>query len=484
MEKFSPYAALEENAARQANADAIIIGDTTIAHGEMLERVTAAAGFMLHHGLVPGESSGVCIRDEVGHIVHGTALMCLGTPQISLGSHENETTKRELMRKVGVTQLVVEKVEPWMEGARIIVVPPGTRPSSSAVPPVGSAMFGAWPLDSVAVYQNTSGSTNVPKTFGLSFARVQIIANRYAGDLKERRALRTGSIEFDAHRLNRICALLAGNTCVFLRHLDARELVATCERASVSTIHMGAYRLASLLQSNAACGPLPSFTAVQSGGSRVPGRLRRMVKTVLTDNLWVQYATSEAGLISMASPDQHDAFPEGVGYPGPEVTFEIVDESGERLAPGEIGKIRLRKEIMPGGYVAERGATSNFQGGWFYPGDLVSQRSGEPLVFHGRSDDTMILNGINIFPSAIEDTLESHGDVQEAVAYPVRSRIHGEIPVAAVVLSAQAKSRDTKHLLEFCRQSLGIRGPRRIVVVDNIPRNPAGKPLRRELAGA
>ena len=43
----------------------------------------------------------------------------------------------------------------------------------------------------------------------------------------------------------------------------------------------------------------------------------------------------------------------------------------------------------------------------------------------------MILNGINIFPAAIEDTLESHTDVQEAVAYPMRSAIHGDIPVAA-----------------------------------------------------
>jgi acyl-CoA synthetase (AMP-forming)/AMP-acid ligase II len=49
------------------------------------------------------------------------------------------------------------------------------------------------------------------------------------------------------------------------------------------------------------------------------------------------------------------------------------------------------------------------------------------------------------------------------------------------VLDPQARSRDTDHLMEFCRQSLGIRGPRQIVVVDRIPRNAAGKPLRREL---
>ena len=84
----------------------------------------------------------------------------------------------------------------------------------------------------------------------MTLLRVITIAERYARDEKERRSLRTGSIEFDAHRLNRMCALIAGNTCVFLRQLNAPNLVATCERAEVSIVHMGAYRLSSLVQSN------------------------------------------------------------------------------------------------------------------------------------------------------------------------------------------------------------------------------------------
>ena len=114
--------------------------------------------------------------------------------------------------------------------------------------------------------------------------------------------------------------------------------------------------------------------------------------------------------------------------------------SGE-VAPGEIGQIRVRKGGVPKDYVAEPGANANFQDGWFYPRDLVSQRPGEPLIFHGRADDVMILNGINIFPSAIEDTLESHPAVKEAVAYAIKSRVHGEIPVAAVVLNDRRRAR-------------------------------------------
>jgi acyl-CoA synthetase (AMP-forming)/AMP-acid ligase II len=164
--------------------------------------------------------------------------------------------------------------------------------------------------------------------------------------------------------------------------------------------------------------------------------------------------------------------------------LEIVGPDGEQVGPGEIGQIRVRKDGVPNGYVAEPGTTSNFHEGWFYPRDLVSLRPGEPLIFHGRADDVMILNGINIFPSAIEDTLESHPDVKEAVAYAIKSRVHGEIPVAAVVLNDVSERRDVAYLLNHCRQTLGIRAPRQIVVVERIPRNPAGKPLRRELSAS
>jgi acyl-coenzyme A synthetase/AMP-(fatty) acid ligase len=430
--------------------------------------------------------TGLCIRDEVDHLVCAMALLCLGTPQLSLASHENGTTKRSLARKVGVTQLVIQTPHDWMAGLRTIVVPIGDPNAVAAACGSNlSSLFIGRSLDSICLYQNTSGSTNIPKTFGLTLGRVLSLSERYSNDPKERRTLRTGSIEFDAHRLHRICSLIAGHSCVFLRQVNLRSLVALCESTSVSAIHMGAYKLASLVQAEPhGHARLPSFTTVLTGGSRVPGRLRRELKHVLTDNLWVLYATSEVGMISVASPDQHDNFPEGVGFPPAGVAVEIFGSSGENVAPGEIGQIRVRKPTMAKGYIAEPGASSSFRDGWFYPRDLVSRATDGPLIFHGRADDVMILNGINVFPTAIEDFLESHPDVCEAVAYPVKSRIHGEIPVAAVVLKKGVRGLGVSHLLDLCRQVLGIRAPRQIFVVDQIPRNTAGKPLRRELAAS
>ena len=165
MQRFSAHTVLEGHAARQPDEDAIVTEDAKVSYAEFFERVTAFANWLLHHGLTPGEVTGVCIRDEIGHLVCAMALLCLDTPQMSLGSHESGATKRTLARKAGVTQLVVEKPDDWMDGLRTIVAPIRDPKAISTAPGVtaGSAFPGRT-HDSIAVYQNTSGSTNVPKT--------------------------------------------------------------------------------------------------------------------------------------------------------------------------------------------------------------------------------------------------------------------------------------------------------------------------------
>ena len=296
MQHFSPYAAFQELAARQPEHQAIVFDDLSISYGEFAERVGACAGWLLRESFVPGEVAGICIRGEVSHLVVSMALLWLDTPQISLGSHESGTTKRALADKVGLTQLIAERQESWMDGLRTIVLPSAgssaMRASFAGLP--GNACRGRT-INSVAVYQNTSGSTNVPKTFGFSLERLLILAKRYAGDAKERRTLRTGSIEFDASRLHRLGLLFAGNSNLFLRHLSLRGLIEFCGRAEATAVHMGGYKLGALVRSEAAVERLPSDTTVHTGGARVPGHLRQDIKRVLTDNLYVLYATSEVG---------------------------------------------------------------------------------------------------------------------------------------------------------------------------------------------
>lgn len=473
---------LERHVARQAGAPAIIGQSVSLTYQEILERVTACAALLLRQGLAPGHVVGVAVTDEIDHLVCAMALLCLGTPQVCLASHESAVRKSAIMNKLGVTQLIADRGEPWHADARLFAPRETGHTMSSGPAPDPAALRCTLAPDAVMLYQNTSGSTYVPKTFGLTWLRLLVAAQRQITGPHEQRVLRTTSMEHDATRYHRISALIAGRVCVFSQRFDLETIAALCERAEVTEIHIGTYKLASLLASQRDARRLPSFTHILTGGSRVPGPLREAVIRRLTDNLWVNYATSEMGRISLASPDQHQAHPDGIGFPVDGTIVEIVDMNGKRLPPGDIGQARIRKIAVPDRYVADPAASSVFREGWFYPGDMLSATENGLLTFHGRADDMMILNGINIFPSAIEDTLQAHADVHEAVAYGIASRIHGQIPVAAVVLRPGSERQDPSRLLDYCRTILGLRAPRQILVVDRIPRNSSGKPLRNELA--
>jgi acyl-CoA synthetase (AMP-forming)/AMP-acid ligase II len=478
----SIFSVMKAHASLRPEAQAIVTDDLTITYGELFERIASWMDFLLRRGLVPGETTGISIRHEVDHLLCAMALLCLGAPQVNLPTQDGAANKRSLAHRLDVNQVVAERAEDWMDGMTCIV-----RPLPAEIAPVSTAGLDRFDEsrqdDSIALYLNTSGSTRTPLSVEVRLRRLLKIAEWCAAEPSEQRVLRTSAIEFDATRFCRIYTLLAGATTIFSGRIVLEQLGALCARAEVSSIQVGAYRLGTLLGNRtSAVQRLPAFTRIVAGGTRVPGPLREKVRAVLTENLWVSYATSEVAGISLATPDQHPLFPEGVGFPLEGVSVEIVDENDAAIVPGGIGRIRVRKANMVSRYASDPDRSPRFRDGWFYPGDLFSQNEGCPLIFHGREADVMVLNGLKIFASLIEDTLASHPDVEEAVAYPIKSRVHGDIPAAAVVLSGNAQSRDPAQLLGYCRQLLGARGPRHIVVVDSIPRTQAGKPLRRTLS--
>ena len=102
---------------------------------------------------------------------------------------------------------------------------------------------------------------------------------------------------------------------------------------------------------------------------------------------------------------------------------------------------------------------------------------------HGRADDVMNLNGIKIAPAEIERALERHPAVKSVIAFPMPSDVHGEIPVAAVELVDGTRA-DEGELQRFGRDALGLRAPRRVMVVPVLPTTPQGKVDVRALSEA
>jgi acyl-CoA synthetase (AMP-forming)/AMP-acid ligase II len=223
-----------------------------------------------------------------------------------------------------------------------------------------------------------------------------------------------------------------------------------------------------------------SKVKLRTGGSAIPYSVRRNIEEKVTRNLYVRYAATECGAVSMAHPGDHDEA-EAVGAILDGVELEIVDHLGKHLGIGETGQIRLRAAGMATHYLnSPVDSAKRFRDGWFYPGDVGRIREDGSLVIEGRSDDMIILNGLNIFPAEIERVLDRHPAVGCAAALGLPSVIHGQIPVAAVEMKKNV-STTSRALQRFTRAALGLKAPRRILVLESLPRNSQGKVVKREL---
>ncbi len=162
--------------------------------------------------------------------------------------------------------------------------------------------------------------------------------------------------------------------------------------------------------------------------------------------------------------------------------MRIADSDGNWLADGEHGEVCVRgSNVMLGYWGLEQETRASFFGDWFRTGDLGYRDEDGYFFLVDRIKDLIIVNGMNVYPRMIEEVLYRHPDVAEAAVVGEPHRLHGEIPVAFVVPKPQAAA-DPARLRDWCKEHLGRHEiPRRVELREGLPRNAAGKILKREL---
>jgi acyl-coenzyme A synthetase/AMP-(fatty) acid ligase len=217
------------------------------------------------------------------------------------------------------------------------------------------------------------------------------------------------------------------------------------------------------------------------GGSRVSDDLRKRIKSKLTNNLYVRYGINECGTVSVTSLDKVFTVSETVGSPIKGLEVEIVDNDNNLKVKNEIGLIRIKILNIVDGYLNDEKATKKaFKDGWFYPGDIGKFTEDGQLIHLGRADDMMIMNGINIYPSQIENVMLEHPDVEEAYAFALKHKIIQDIPVCAVVLT-KTSSTTNKELMQYAYKNLSSYKPQFIAILGETPRNQQGKVVKQDL---
>jgi acyl-coenzyme A synthetase/AMP-(fatty) acid ligase len=458
---------LREHSETIGAIDAIAGDDGVVSYRELYQRVAAGVDFLGSHGIDGAAVVGLAIADETEHLAAALALLGAGAHHVTLASHDTLSFKQSLERRLKLTHILGTGANTRLPTPAHVTWPVFDR-RPGKVPPRSECEG--------VVYFNTSGTTGEMKVVPLADRQLAAQA-RHHPDYAGERLLRLGSIEHNISKRLRLYCIYGGGTNVFVPKRDF-DLVELCARQRVSELDISRLHAADLAtRGTTALGTL----TISVAGSPLPLAVRRRVEAEVTPLLTVRYGATECGTIAFAGPGQHDEY-EAVGFPVAGLELEIVDALGVAVGPEEAGEIRVRVDGMASGYVDNPEETQlRFRDGWFYPGDVGMLLDDGRLVVHGRADDMMILNGINVFPAEIERVLERHPAVLTSAALPLPSHLHGQIPVAAVELRPGAVV-SSMELLDYAREQLALRAPRRIIVLKVLPRNEQGKILRRELA--
>ncbi len=222
-----------------------------------------------------------------------------------------------------------------------------------------------------------------------------------------------------------------------------------------------------------------SLRVVAASGSALPGELAIRWMDLFGDNLYNFYGSTEVAQASIAMPDELRAVPGTAGRPPRGTIVKIIDQDGREVPAGTTGRIFVANENQFEGYTG--GGNKEIIGGLMSSGDVGHFDENGLLFVDGRDDDMIVSGGENVFPREVEDLLSDHQMVHEAAVLGVPDAEFGQRLKAFVVLiERDAVSEDDlkKHVRDHLAR---YKVPREIVFLEELPRNPTGKVLKRLL---
>jgi len=280
-------------------------------------------------------------------------------------------------------------------------------------------------------------------------------------------------------------SVIYGTTAIVHPGFDAARVNAAIDNEGVTVVSVVANMLQRLLDQRGERPYPATLRCVLLGGGPAPQPLLRRCAALGVPVMQTYGLTETASQIATLAPGDALRKLGSAGKPLFGSKLRIVADDGAECAPGVAGEIIVRGPTVTPGYLNRPEETAAvIRDGWLHTGDLGHLDSEGYLYVLDRRDDLIVSGGENVYPAEIEAVLQSHADVLEAGVYGVDDARWGKAPAAVVVLRPGAPP-DADALTAFCRERLAAyKTPSRIDFVDALPRNAAGKLLRRDMSHA
>ena len=339
--------------------------------------------------------------------------------------------------------------------------------------------------DYLLVIMYTSGTTGLPKgamhSHKTIFAALWNVLSTF--DLRERdRYLLVLPLFHVAALMPMISNLYCGASVILMRQFDPGEMWAVIEKERVTTtIAVPAMLNVMLSVPGFDKHDISTLRMVISGAAPVPVTLIETYHDIGIDIHQV-YGLTESGAPGcyLGSADAITrAGSTGRGYMLTDV--RVVDDQGRDVPPGEPGQVLLRGAHNMVGYWNRPEATAEtLRDGWLHTGDIAIMDEDGYVTIHDRLKDMIISGGENIYPAEIENVVLQHADVADVAVIGQPSDRWGESPFAVIVRKNETLAETD--ILQHCDGKLArFKLPKGAAFVDEIPRNPSGKPLKRLL---
>jgi acyl-CoA synthetase (AMP-forming)/AMP-acid ligase II len=462
------------------HAQAICIPGSAVDHvnyGTLATAMANVARSALSRGLKPRDVVMLSVRETIFHAILTLALMRLGMVPIAGRLDSMPSGLR-------IDAVVTDRPERFAGQSNVVTFDQSWTLGEDT--PFDYDSVHQTELDDLCTIVLTSGSTGVAKAVGYTHGNLAKRTSSYLYSkgprfLNGTRLFCDLGIGTSPGFRYLILMLWRGGTIYYLG-ADPTAILQLLDLHRIDVMSTSPYGLSQFVQyferdSAYDC----NFQSIVTQGAMLTKELSERVRRRMCPNLYCTYGATEVGTVAMGPAAVLAATPGAVGFVEPGVSLQVLDASGNVLAPGREGRVRVKTPSMVSGYVGDVEKSSGaFIDGFFDTGDLGYVDTSGMLVISGREKSVLNLGSFSIKPEIIEDVVTSFQGIDEAAVAGIPNELGVEEPWALIMAKGPV---DEDALRRHCEGKLNdVAVPKRFIAVDAIPRSGQGKIERHRLA--
>ena len=491
---------LDQSAARAGERVALRLGEEAWTYAELDERARRLSGHLRASGVRPGARVGLLLPNVPDFPVAYFGALRAGASIVPMNPLLRPREVAYYLEDSGAEVLIAwhEQIDGALEaagqaGIRHVLVVGG---SAEGAVPLAQVLAGTPPDDFLAqrepgdpaVVLYTSGTTGRPKGALLTHSNLlwnaQVSVELHAVGPEDRLL---GTLPL-FHSFGQTCVLNAGfrrgAEVVLIPRFEPEAALDLLERHAITVfIGVPTMYVALLNAESAARRDLSALRLCVSGGAAIPVEILRGFEQQFGARVLEGYGLSETSPIATFNHLDRPSKPGSIGTAIWGTEMRVADDDGVTVPTDAVGEILIRGHNVMAGYHnrPEETAAAIDADGWLHTGDMARMDADGYFFIVDRKKDLIIRGGYNVYPREVEEVLYEHPQVMEVAVVGVPHAELGE-EVAAAVVARPGETIDPEALRAWVREQVApYKYPRHVVVMDELPKGPTGKILKREL---